>query len=97
MIRSSFWNRNGIDLALTGVPAGSYVVYLYFWEDSESQTFDILINERKVRERYASGSAGHWDRLGPWPVSPGPDGRIRIQTTMGDANLSGIEVWRAGR
>ncbi len=95
MLRSSVYNRGGLDVAVQ-VPNGRYQVYAYFWEDNASQTFDILLNGKTVRERYSSGSAGHWEKLGPWPVDVA-DGKIELRTTTGDANLSGLEIWRSGR
>ena len=37
--------------------------------------------------------AGFWRRLGPWTVQV-TDGSIDLRARGGDANLSGIEVWR---
>jgi hypothetical protein len=37
--------------------------------------------------------AGDWRRLGPWTVKV-TDGAIDLRARGGDANLSGIEVWR---
>ena len=93
MIRSSVWNRNGSNVKLTAVPNGVYQVYLYVWEDSHSQTFDLMVNGKVVLQRYSSGKAGHWDRLGPWTVAV-TDGTLEVRATPGDANFSGIEVWR---
>ncbi len=93
MIRSSIWNRDGSNVRLTNVPAGSYQVFLYVWEDNFSQTYDVTLEGQTVRSGYSSGSGGHWDRLGPWNVSVS-DGSIDLACSPGDANLSGIEVWR---
>ncbi len=91
MIRSSRWGRP-IDVELLNVPAGSYQVYLYVWEDNDSTTYSISLNGRKVLNQYASGSAGTWKKLGPWRTTVS-DHVIRISAQGGDANLSGIEVW----
>jgi hypothetical protein len=95
MIRSSIWDPRGSNLLLTGVPPGEYDCYLTVWEDNDTQTFDIALNGRTVRKGYTSGAAGHWQRLGPWPVTV-TDAIIKLRTTGGHANLSGFEVWRRG-
>lgn len=96
MIRSSLFTREGLQMTLQGVPPGRYQVFAYIWEDNASQTFDILLNGRVVKEKHVSGSAGHWERCGPWTVDAN-DGMIEIRTTPGDANFSGLEFWRVGR
>lgn len=93
MVHSSVWNSRGSNVTLKDLPAGRYKVYLYVWEDNVSQTFDISINGSGVRQAYISGAAGHWERLGPWKVDV-TNGTILLQCSPGDANLSGIEVWR---
>lgn len=92
MIRSSIWNPSGSNVTLTSVPAGIYLVFLYVWEDNVPQTFDISLEGQIVRAGYSSGSAGHWEKLGPW-IADITDGTIGITCSPGDANLSGIEVW----
>lgn len=91
MIRSSRWGRE-IDVDLLNIPAGNYQVCLYVWEDNDSTTFSVLVNDRKVLDRFASGPGGSWKRLGPWRARP-VDGAIRVSARGGDANLSGVEVW----
>ena len=91
MIRSSRWGGN-IDVELTSIPAGTYQVLLYVWEDNDPETYDILLNDRAVLERFSSGSAGAWKRLGPWN-SEVREGTIKLSARGGAANLSGIEVW----
>ena len=73
MIRSSRWGGNKI--VLTDLPAGMYSVFLYVWEDNNSETFSIAVNGRTVAPNYQSGATGHWDRLGPWFVEA-TDGTI---------------------
>jgi uncharacterized repeat protein (TIGR02543 family) len=92
MIRSSVYGTN-LDASLGNVPAGTYQVYLYFWEDNSAETFNILVEGQVVDNNYNSGAAGHWDRLGPFAVNIN-DGMLNISTAGGYANLSGIEVWR---
>ena len=91
MIRSSRWGGN--DVVLTGMPSGRFSVFLYVWEDNVPETFRISVNGREVVSRYNSGTAGHWDKLGPWFVDV-KDGKIRITSQGGAANFSGIEIWR---
>lgn len=92
MLRSSVWGE-GAEVTLKNVPRGTYVVYLHVWEDNDPEVFDVLLNAKKVAEKYNSGSAGHWSRLGPWPVSVS-DGRITVKNgSKTAANFSGLEVW----
>jgi hypothetical protein len=93
MIRSSVWNRDGSNVTMSGVPSGRYVVYLYVWEDNFSQTYNVSLEGTVVQSGYASGGAGQWSRLGPWTRDI-TDGTIQITCSAGDANLSGLEVWR---
>lgn len=91
MIHSFRWNHNA-SLRLTSVPRGTYAVYAYVWEETGPTSFTISLEGRDVR-RYNSGSPGEWRRLGPWIVDV-TDGDIHITSRDGDANFSGIEVWR---
>jgi hypothetical protein len=91
MIRSSIWNR-ALNVELTSVPAGDYEVFLYVWEDNASQTYDIAL-EGRIVTRHTSGAAGNWKRLGPYTATI-TDATITVTTSGGDANLSGLEVWR---
>ncbi|HEX7900076.1 MAG TPA: PA14 domain-containing protein [Planctomycetota bacterium] len=97
MIRASIWKKDGLLVTVSAVPPGRYFVYAYSWEDNGNEIFDILLNNRVVREKHNSGSAGQWARLGPWPVDVA-DGKIELRTTgPADANLSGLEIWRSTR
>jgi hypothetical protein len=91
MIRSSRWGGNRIEL--TGVPNGDCTVFLYVWEDNNPETFSIAINGRQVVPRYNSGTAGHWEKLGPWHIEV-TKSQIVLTSQGGAANFSGIEVWR---
>src|SRR5262245_12526965 len=62
MIRSSVWGDKA-ELSLKNVPAGSYQVFLYVWEDNQNERFDILVNDQPVLEGFHSGTAGMWKRL----------------------------------
>ncbi|WP_145091233.1 PSD1 and planctomycete cytochrome C domain-containing protein [Anatilimnocola aggregata] len=95
MIRSSRWGGNKV--VVSGVPSGKYSVFVYVWEDNNSETFRIAINGQDVLRFYQSGSAGHWDRLGPYVIDVKADnneGSIQITSRGGAANFSGIEIWR---
>ena len=93
MLRSSHWSPSGTArVRITDVPAGTYSVYLYVWEDNAPQTFEIQLNGRQVRKDYSSGQGGHWDRLGPWVVDV--KNEMELTAIGGHANLSGIEIWR---
>jgi mono/diheme cytochrome c family protein len=94
MIRSSRWG-NKVDVELTAVPAGDYQVFLYVWEDNHDEQFDLLLNGKTVIEKFHSGSAGAWKKLGPWRAVS-VDGKLKISArgpSHGAANLSGVEVW----
>jgi len=93
MIRSSVWTREGIRVSMSAVPAGTYAVFLYVWEDNDSQTFDLFVNDRPVIGNYMSGEGGHWERLGPWITTP-VEGKIEVRADRNDANFSGLEVWK---
>jgi hypothetical protein len=91
MIRSSRWGGNRVEL--TDIPAGAYTLFLYVWEDNSPETFSIAVNGRTVVANYNSGSAGHWERLGPWYTSA-REGKIVVTSRGGVANFSGVEVWK---
>ncbi len=91
MIRSSRWG-SAIDVELTTLEPGDYRVFLYTWEDNASEHFQILVNDQVVIERYVSGTAGQWKRLGPWNATA-INGTIKISAKGGAANLSGVELW----
>ncbi len=94
MIRSSRWG-NKVDVELTAVPAGDYQVFLYVWEDNHDEQFDLLVNGKTALEKFHSGDAGAWKRLGPWRAAS-EDGRLKVSArgpSHGAANLSGVEVW----
>ena len=92
MIHSFRWNRRA-KLALSSVPKGSYAVYAYVWEETGPTTFSIRLGEKLVERDYHSGPPGRWRRLGPWITTVG-NGKITITASGGDANFSGIEIWR---
>src|SRR5688500_3662754 len=94
MIRSSVWG-NKVDLEISNLPAGTYQVLLYVWEDNHDEQFDLLVNGAVVQAQFHSGSAGMWKRLGPWRTSS-VEGRLTVSArgpSHGAANLSGLEIW----
>jgi hypothetical protein len=93
MIRSSRWGGGRNHVQLVDLPAETYSVFLYVWEDNDPETFDIVLNGRTVAVRYNSGATGHWDKLGPWIVDC-VDGTLTLTSQGGAANFSGIEIWR---
>ncbi len=96
MLRSSISYRDGTVLTLTKVPNGTYQIYLYVWEDNENTVFDILVEDKTMQARYASGAAGTWAKLGPWTVDV-TTGNLKLAVKGGPANFSGLEVWKVAR
>ncbi|MDO7852495.1 Ig-like domain-containing protein [Hymenobacter convexus] len=92
MIRSALFGT-GPTLAVSGVASGTYSVYLYIWEDNSPETLNIQLEGQTVRTGYSTGSAGHWERVGPFTANV-TDGTINVGTTGGNANLSGLEIWK---
>ena len=93
MIRSSIWG-NTVNVNVTAVPNGTYDVYLYVWEDNFTQTFSVSLEGSVVVPVHNSGSAGTWNKLGPFRTNI-TDGAINVSANGGHACLSGIEIWRA--
>ena len=94
MIRSSVWGDK-VSVELTNLPAGDYQVLLYVWEDTINEQFDVLVNDQVVFEKFNSGSAGAWKKLGPWKAGS-VKGKLKVSArspSHGAANLSGLEVW----
>lgn len=97
MIRSSVYSVDiePATVTLSSVPAGTYDVYLYTWEDNASDVFDITLEGTQVVNDYVSGPPGTWARLGPWRTTVA-DGTIVLTASNGAGNLSGLEVHRVG-
>ncbi len=93
MIRSSVYAKN-LTVTLSSVPAGTYEVYLYVWEDNYAETYSISVEGSVVKQNHNSGAAGSWVKLGPYKTSVN-DGSLDVTTSGGDANISGIEVWKS--
>ncbi len=92
MIHSFRWG-NPATVVISDVPPATYAVYVYVWEDNDSEGLTFSIEGQVVQRRHASGEKGEWHRLGPW-VAEITDGAIEITGTGGAANLSGIELWQ---
>ena len=92
MIRSSRWGGNRVELS--NIPPGVYTLFLYVWEDNDAETFTVTVNGRTVQDRYNSGKAGHWEKLGPWPATIRNDQNLVLTSKGGTANFSGIELWK---
>ncbi len=91
MIRSSRYGGNRIELR--DIPPGSYSVFLYVWEDNNAESFSVGLNGRTVLERYNSGQAGRWSKLGPWKFECTATSNLIVTSSGGTANFSGIEIW----
>jgi hypothetical protein len=90
MIRCHHYAING--RLSVSVPNGSYTIFFYTWEDNYNERYDILLENIEVARDYNSGTAGTWQRLGPWTVDI-VDGSIDLWTCGTWANFSGIEIW----
>jgi hypothetical protein len=92
MIHSFRWSRN-VRVALTSVPADTYAVYAYVWEETSPERLAFSLNGREVLADYDTGPAGRWRRLGPWITKP-RNGELVLTARGGAANISGLEVWQ---
>lgn len=95
MIRSSMFDASGTRVRVSSLPTGFYDVFLYVWEDNESQVIDLFVQGNPVLRGYSTGPAGTWARLGPWRAEV-RDGSIEISCTGGHGNFSGLELWWIG-
>jgi hypothetical protein len=96
VIRTSVAAKEGTSVTLENVPAGTYQVYLWVWEDNDSQTYDIFLAGKLVQAKYQSGAAGTWAKLGPWVLDHAA-GDLALSAKGGTACFSGVEVWRVTR
>jgi glucose/arabinose dehydrogenase len=98
MIRCSVYGSGspGARATMSGVPAGTYSVSIYTWEDNNSATFSIALNGATVASNIVSGAAGAWKLLGPYPVTVTSAGTIALSSSGGTANLSGLVVRATG-
>ncbi|MCR2793002.1 PQQ-dependent sugar dehydrogenase [Microbacterium sp. zg.Y625] len=97
MLRCSIYGSGspGARLTMSGVPAGTYDVSAYTWEDNASATYSLVLNGRTVAD-VVSGPAGTWKLLGPYPVTVTSAGTIALNSVGGTANISGITVRATG-
>ena len=97
MLRTYRWNHD-VQFSLTSVPTGSYNVYVWTFEPNAPLNASLSIEQNTFLSNYSTGPAGHWDRLGPFPVTVA-DGNIQVQflcIVPTDASfLSGVEVWQS--
>jgi hypothetical protein len=91
MIRSSIYGGS-VTLSISAVPAGTYDVWLYVWEDNAAQVYSISVEGTLAQANINSGNAGVWRKLGPYTRTVN-DGTINIAANGGHANLSGVEIW----
>lgn len=94
MIRSSVWGSK-VELELKEVPPGDYQILLYVWEDNHDEQFDLWVNDQVVLEKFHSGTAGAWRKLGPWKATT-VNRTLKVSARgpgHGAANVSGLEVW----
>ena len=54
MIRSSIWGES-VTLTVGAVPAGTYQVWVYVWEDSSPQIFSVSMEGTVVKANHNSG------------------------------------------
>jgi hypothetical protein len=94
MMRSFYWYQPNV--TINAVPAGTYQVWVYVFEDNFPVTYSILLEGNVVQSNYNSGPAGTWRKLGPFTATIN-DGNINVRSTTIDANFSGVEIWRAGQ
>ena len=95
MIRSSVWGGS-VNLNLASVPAGTYQVWVYVWEDNFATTFSLSLEGSVVKANHNSGGAGVWSKLGPYQATIN-DGAVNVSSTGGHAMLSGLEIWRVNQ
>lgn len=94
MLRSSIWSSDGKNkVTIDGLPDGKLTLFLYVWEDNNSETYTVRLQGKVQIERFQSGSAGEWKRLGPWHCES-TSGSILLESEGGHSNWSGIEIWK---
>jgi hypothetical protein len=94
MIRAAVYRVGSLRATLSSVPAGTYQLYAYVWEDNSPEVYRLSVNGQVLRANYNSGPAGTWARLGPYTVTLAAPGSIQLTSSGGTANFSGIELWK---
>jgi hypothetical protein len=86
----------GSDLSvqLTTVPAGSYSVFIWAFENAAPVTCNLLVQGTSSGS-FSTGGSGWWERIGPFPATVS-DGNIQVelQAENGAVIMSGVELWR---
>ncbi|MBC6699260.1 Ig-like domain-containing protein [Hymenobacter puniceus] len=95
MIRSSIYS-NALQLTVGNVPAGQYAVYAYVWEDNFAGIVNLNVQGQRVLSNFNTGSAGSWQRIGPFAATVGTNGQLQLTSSGGDLNISGLEIRTAG-
>jgi hypothetical protein len=82
-----------LSVTLDDVANGAYDVSVYVWENDFPERYSLALQDEVVVPDYWSGDAGHWAKLGPFPVTV-DDGTIELSVPSGSAsNLAGVEIW----
>lgn len=95
MIRSSIFATasSPASIAVGALPAGSYELYVYVWEDNTAERYNLSLEGQSIVSNYTSGAGGSWAKLGPFRTTI-TDGTLNLVASGGAANLSGIELWK---
>jgi cytochrome c553 len=94
MLRSSLWHPSGANrVVIRDLPEGPVTVFLWVWEDNDAQVYSVFVQGVTVADQISSGSAGSWQRLGPFHTEA-KRGEVELTSSGGHANWSGLEVWR---
>jgi hypothetical protein len=96
MLRT-FRFETDLEFSLTDVPDGNYDVYLWVFANGGYSNATVLVNGRIVLPNYLVGTPGHWDRLGPYPMTV-DNGIVQVDyssdTPGENVLISGVEVWQ---
>jgi predicted secreted protein len=100
MIRSSIYGTSP-SVTIKTVPNGTYDIYLYVWEDTKmitAPTYNVVLEGTVVKKDFVVNAPnepvqGNWRKLGPFTKTIS-DGTIQVSTNGGEANLSGIEIYK---
>jgi len=95
MLRSTIYSTKTTPSTFNflNVPNGNYEVFIYVWEDNYSTNYWIDLEGKQIVYNYESGTKGTWGKIGPFRVAVS-DGQINLQAYGGDANISGIAVYK---